>query len=65
MAAKTTANAYHEAMARLRRFHDDEFHILLAEIYEEWDLPVQKRRSRQQAKQHRIEQAKAIIANGG
>lgn len=59
---KNTANAYQEAMARLRRFHDEEFHILLAEVYEEWGLDVQKRRSRQQAKQDRLNEAKALLA---
>lgn len=63
--AKTTMHAYHEAMARLRRKHDDEFHELLAAVYREWGLSVQKRRSRQQVKKARVEEAKAIIAEHG
>lgn len=58
------ARAYQEANARLRRAHDDEFHDLLAQVYEEWGMVVTKRRSRQQAKRARIEKAKRIIAEG-
>lgn len=61
MANNDTARAYQEAAARLRRKHDDEFHEILNEVYVEWGLPIKKRRSRRQAAQHRIEQAKRIL----
>jgi len=61
MAASSTARAYQEAAARLRRRHDNEFHEILQEVYAEWGLTVQKRRSRRQAALHRIEEAKRVI----
>lgn len=61
MAASSTARAYQEAAARLRRRHDDEFHAILKEVYEEWGLQVEKRRSRKQAALARFEEAKRVI----
>lgn len=55
------ARAYQEANARLRREHDDEFHAILSEVYEEWGMEVVKRRSRRQAAKARVEQAKRIL----
>ena len=55
------ARAYQEANARLRREHDDEFHAILSEVYEEWGMEIVKRRSRRQAAQARIENAKRIL----
>lgn len=61
MTSKDTARAYQEAAARLRRKHDDEFHEILNQVYAEWGLVVKKRRSRKQAAQHRIDQARRVI----
>lgn len=61
MAGNMTARAYQEASARLRRAHDEEFHVLLAEVYEEWGLDVKKRRSRQQVKRDIVAQAQRIM----
>jgi glutathione synthase/RimK-type ligase-like ATP-grasp enzyme len=61
MAASSTARAYQEAAARLRRRHDDEFHAILKEVYAEWGLKVEKRRSRRQAALHRFEEAKRVL----
>lgn len=58
------ARAYQEANARLRRAHDDEFHAILAQVYEEWGMEVTKRRSRRQAALHRLEQAKSLLDKG-
>lgn len=55
------ARAYQEANARLRRTHDEEFHAILADVYQEWGMDVVKRRSRRQAAKARIEQAKRIL----
>ena len=56
------AKAYQEAGRRLRKKHDVEFHGLLAEVYWEWDIKVQKRRSRQQVKDDALQAAKKLIA---
>jgi len=63
MAASQTARAYQEAAARLRRRHDDEFHEILKEVYKEWGLNVEKRRSRRQAAKHRIEQGVSVLSS--
>ena len=55
------ARAYQEASARLRRAHDDEFHALLAQVYEEWGMNVVKRRSRQQARAAKVAEALRIV----
>ncbi len=55
------ARAYQEAASRLRRRHDDEFHALLADVYQEWGMEVKKRRSRRQAALNRIEKAQRIL----
>ena len=34
----TSARAYQEAAARLRRRHDEEFHEILNEVYAEWGM---------------------------
>lgn len=57
------AKAYQEAGRRLRKNHDVEFHGLLAEVYWEWDIKVQKRRSRQQVKDDALQAAKQLIAD--
>jgi len=62
MAASETARAYQEAAARLRRRHDNEFHEILKEVYAERGLVVQKRRSRRQAAEKRLEDAKRVLA---
>lgn len=54
--------AYAEASNELRRRHDAEFHDILQDIYVERNLTVRKRRSRQQAKQARIDEARRLLA---
>ena len=59
---KMLARAYQEAMGRLRKRYDSEFHTILAEVYAEYGMTVQKRLSRAQKQQQRVEEAKKIIA---
>jgi uncharacterized protein with PIN domain len=57
----TSARAYQEAAARLRRRHDEEFHEILNEVYAEWGMEIKKRRSRQQVAKDQIEAARRIL----
>lgn len=59
----TSARAYQEAAARLRRRHDEEFHEILNEVYDEWGMEIKKRRSRQQVAKDQIEAARRILDN--
>lgn len=58
-----SARAYQEAVARLRRRHDEEFHEILHEVYAEWGMNVKKRRSRQQVAKDQIEEARRVLDN--
>jgi hypothetical protein len=58
---KMLMRCYSEASARLRKRHDDEFHAILAEVYEENGVDVRKRMSRKAAARKRVEEARAII----
>jgi ABC-type Fe3+/spermidine/putrescine transport system ATPase subunit len=58
---KMLARAYQEAMGRLRKRHDSEFHEILAEVYAEKGMEVKKRLSRAQKQQQRVAEARSII----
>jgi hypothetical protein len=58
---KAVARAYQDALRRLRKAHDPEFHSYLAEIYEERGINVKKRRSHQQVKVDEIEAARRLL----
>ncbi len=58
---KLMARCYQEANARLRKQYDDEFHRILADIYAEQGIEVQKRRSHIQAKKDQIAEAVAWL----
>jgi hypothetical protein len=58
---KLMARCYQEANARLRKLYDDEFHRILADIYQEQGVDVQKRRSHIQAKKDQIADAVAWL----
>lgn len=53
--------AYAEANRRLREFHLEEFHVLLAEVYEERDMDVRKRLTGAMKRADQIAKAKALI----
>jgi len=59
----SSARAYQEAVARLRRRHDEEFHEILNEVYAEWGMNVKKRRSRQQVAKDQIAEARRVLDN--
>ena len=60
---KQMTSAYQEAMKRLRKQYDNEFHAILEQVYEEAGMVVKKRMSHAQKQARRIEEAKALIAS--
>lgn len=56
----TTSACYQIALCRLRQMYDDDFHEILAAVYEEYGLTVKKRRSRIQSKRVRSQAALTV-----
>lgn len=57
----TIAKAYAEALKRLRKNHDSEFHQLLKTVYTEYGIDIAKRRSHQQVLSDQIAAAKRLL----
>lgn len=56
----TTSACYQIALCRLRQMYDDDFHEILAAVYEEYGLIVKKRRSRLQSKRQRAQEVVVV-----
>jgi metal-responsive CopG/Arc/MetJ family transcriptional regulator len=58
---KEIARCYQEALSRLKKKHDDEFHKILAAVYAEHGLQVRKRLSRIESKYKQLAEAQAWL----
>lgn len=56
------AKAYANATLVLRRFHAEEFHMLLQEQYDEMGITVRKRLTGERKRQADLEKARAKVA---
>lgn len=56
------AKAYSRATQELRKYHGEEFHMLLQEQYDEMGISVRKRLTGERKRQADIEKAKAVLA---
>jgi hypothetical protein len=54
---KQLARCYQEALSKLKKKHDDEFHHILAGVYAEHGMEVRKRLSRIESKYKQLAEA--------
>lgn len=62
---KVMGAAYTEATKRLRQAHEQEFHDLLEQVYEERGLSVRKRLTGERLREAEIAKARAVLASHG